>query len=168
MVWKGNALIWNKSCTKILNHNQVLSAGSISEFPLPLVERLLYKVYNFPALSYNRQRSWDCLEAILLPSCESTESFLRAMLLWPACAGVSAGEAVPATHAKCERGLTHALLGACWTRLLLVGRSLLYLRALTCVGEEDGVGRDYTDTWVGVWVWEIVTADRMTWLGTFL
>lgn len=68
MVWKGNALIQNKSCIKILNDIQVLSARSVSEFLLPLVKRLLYKVYNFPVLSYNRQRSWDFLEVILLLS----------------------------------------------------------------------------------------------------
>lgn len=77
LVWKGNSPIWNKSCTKILNHIQVLSARSISEFLLPLVERPLYKVYNFPALSYNRQRGWDFLEVILLPSCADHRKLIK-------------------------------------------------------------------------------------------
>lgn len=51
-------------------------------------------------------------------------------------------EAASTTYAKCECGLTHVFLGA--YSLLneiskLVGRSLLYLRALMCVGEEDDV-----------------------------
>lgn len=148
MVWKGNALIQNKSCTKFLNPIQVLSARSISEFLLPLVERLLYKVYNFPSFSYNRQRSWDFLEVILLPSHAYDRKLFKgyANVIWLhlcECMGscICYTCQVWAWAQACSLVPT-----VCWTRLLLVGRSLLYLRALTCVGEEHDVGGCSTHT----------------------
>lgn len=61
---------------------------------------------------------------------------------------MSAGGAVSATHAKCERGLMHVFLGACslQSKIAPCGMSLLYLRALTCVGEEHAVGGCGTQT----------------------
>lgn len=111
MVWKGNALNQNKSCTKFLNHIQELSARSISEFLLPSqgsFTRFIISLHS-PVTDKEVEICWRW--SFCLPV-HMTESFLRAMLMWPDYTCVSAWEAVSATHAKCERGLTLVFLGA--------------------------------------------------------
>lgn len=141
-------LIQNKSCTKILNNIQVLSARSISEFLLSLVERLLYKVYNFYALSYNRQRSWDFWEVILLSPCAYHRKLFKgyANATW-LCLCECMGSCICYTcQVWAWAHMCSLVPTVCWTRLLPVGRSLLYLRAVTCVGEERDVGGCSTQT----------------------
>lgn len=170
MVWKGKALIWNKSCTEVLNHIQVLAVTSINELPLPVVQSPLYKVYN-PALCYKSQRGWGFWRWSFCLHLQITESFLRAMLMWPDYTCAHAWEAVSTTYAKRKPGLMHVFLGAhsLLNEIAACGKEFAVPESTdVCGWGRWGVGGCSTQTWACVWVWGIVTADRMTWLGTFL
>lgn len=101
---------------------------------------------------------------------QMTGRFLRAMLMWPDYTSVCAREAASTTYAKCKRGLTHVFLGAysSLNEIAACGKVFAVPESTdVCGWGRWGVGECSTQIRACVWVWEIVTADRMIWLGTF-
>lgn len=169
MVWKGKALIWNKSCTEVLNHIQVLAVRSIHESPLPPFYKapFMWFIIFLHSPIKDTEIFWRWFFCLHL---EMIESFLRAMLMWPDYTCVCAWEAASTTDAKCERGLMHVFLSACslLNEITACGKEFAVPESIDVCGWRWHVGGCSTQTRACVWVSEIVTVDGMTWLWTFL